>query len=125
MNLRRGTPVIIMDCEEPSARMVSVLARYDDKKGTWFGLYLSTFPNMTLCHTTSWTPTPIADFGMMLEVNGNQFRCVPSGKPSRATYEDSKPRKWQDRFGDRWWDTRPNAPALLDPNCFRRFGVAA
>jgi hypothetical protein len=119
MNLRRGTPVIIMDCEEPSARMVSVLTRYDYRKGIWHALYLSTYPSLKDCYTGSWTPTPIADFGVALEVDGSRFRCVPTGEASRATYRDGKIRHWQDRYGNDWRDMRPKAAAVLDPGCFR------
>lgn len=125
-NLRRGMPVIIMDCEEPSARMIAVLTRYDDSKGTWHALYLSTYPNMRACYTTSWTPTPISDFGMAIEVAGDRYRCVPTGEPCRATYRDGKPRQWQDRCGDVWREMRPKAAAKLDPAfCRQAEGAAA
>ncbi len=118
MNLRRGTPVIIMDCEEPSARMVAVLTRYDAKHGTWHALYLSTYPNRKDCYTTSWTPTPISDFGVDLYVEDDRYCCIPNGKPSKAAYKDGRPRNWQDRQGPRWREMRPAAAKALAPEYF-------
>lgn len=112
--LRRGMPVILMDCEAPEARMVAVLTRYDDELGRWYATYLSTFPFMARCFTSSWTPTPISDFGIRIEVDGDQFRCVPTGEPSRATYKDGRLRQWQDRQGVHWRPMRPLAVKSLD-----------
>lgn len=118
--LKRGTPVIIDDFDEPSARMVAVLTRYDDHAGIWRALYLSTYPHRLDCATSN-VPTPITDFGMTLEVDAGVYRCVPTGEPCRATYRDGRPRQWQDRFGeDRWWEMRQRAFAELDLARVRR-----
>ncbi len=107
-NLRIGEFVIMMDCECPEARMVVVLTSYAAKTGIWHGRYISAYPNMSKCFTSTWTPTRVSDFGMEIELSddGKQFRCVPNGKPCVARYEDLTPRKWQDRMGDRWHDIR-------------------
>lgn len=113
MNLKRGVPVIMNDVDAPEARLVAVLTSYDDARGVWHARYLSTFPHRARCSSHSWTPTPIAAFGVRLELDGFRFRCVPTGEPCRATYDDGKPRSWQDRAPERWQQIRVKAAAFL------------
>lgn len=111
--LKRGQAVIMNDVDAPETRLVAVLTHYDAKTGTWFARYLSTYPHRVKCASCSWTPTPIETFGVRLERDGFQFRCVPTGEPSRAKYEDGVPRSWQDRNPERWHQVRVKSAALL------------
>jgi hypothetical protein len=124
MILHRGIPVIINDTDEPSSRLVAVLTE-KDRKGVWHALYLSTYPSRLTCWT-GYVPTPLDDFGVRLELHGaHYFRCVPTGGEVVATYRDGTLRRWQCRSGDRLWDMRPRAAAILDPQFFTRAQVAA
>lgn len=105
--LKRGDYVIMNDVDCPEARLVAVLTRYDDTKGVWHALYLATYTNMAAPYGTR--PTPLADFGMAVEWEWNEYRVVPTGEPCTATYRDGKPRQWQDRFGPRTWEARGKA----------------
>jgi len=40
--------------------------------------------------------TPVADFGMSVEVEDGYYRAVPNGTPYVAVYKDGSPRKWQE-----------------------------
>lgn len=104
--LKRGTLVILNDCDAPEARMVAVLTSYNSREGYWHARYLSTFPNMTRCTTTQ--PTPVADFGVLVEFRGDEFRCVQV-RASVARYRDGVPRRWQDYRGSRWLKMRSAA----------------
>ena len=111
MALKRGTPVIINDVDCPENRLVAVIMRLTPD-GIWRARYLSTYPHMVFCWTGHDVPTPLADFGVSLEWNGNEFRTVPNGQPCIAKYRDGVPRKWQQR-GREWWPARTQARALL------------
>ena len=109
MSLARGDYVIMNDCDCPEAKLVAVLTRYDDKRGIWHALYLSTTTNMTAPYGPH--PTPIAKFGKRLEWSGDTYKVVDSGEACVATYEDGMPRRWQDYHGDRAWSARKAAVA--------------
>lgn len=96
--LTRGQLVIMNDIDCPEAKLVAVLTRFDDKKGIWHARYLAKATSRTKCYSSGALggPTPIDDFGVMIEFVGDHFRAVPSGKPSNAKYRDGKPRSWQD-----------------------------
>jgi hypothetical protein len=112
--LTRGTPVILNDVDAPEARLVAVLERYDDQSGVWYARYLSTYPNMKTCWTSGSLggPTPLSEFGVRLDVDGDKFRVVQTGSSS-ATYRDGKPRNWQDRTGREWWPVAARAARLV------------
>lgn len=93
MALTRGTYVIMNDFDCPQSSMVAVLTRYDDRKGIWHALYLSTTTNMSKPYGPR--PTPLAKFGKRVEWSGDTYRVVGDGK-STATYEDGEPRNWQE-----------------------------
>jgi hypothetical protein len=105
--LTRGTYVIMNDCDAPEARMVAVLTRYDDQRGIWHALYLSTHTNMAAPYGPQ--PTPLSKFGKTVEWRWNEYRVVDSGEPCTATYRDGAPRNWQDYRGERWWEARGKA----------------
>jgi hypothetical protein len=108
MRLKRGTPVIVNDCDAPEARMVAILTKFDEDLGMWRARYLSRFPHRTFCHCDS--PTPIAAFGMWLELSNDTYRVFPSSGPETATYADGKPRRWQGAAPSGWYELRPNTP---------------
>lgn len=105
--LKRGDYVIMNDVDCPEARLVAVLTRYDDRKGYWHALYLSTFTNMAAPYGRQ--PTLLSAFGMRVEWKRDEYRVVPIGEPCTATYRDGRPRRWQDRCGSRMWEARKKA----------------
>lgn len=109
--LRRGMFVILNDVDAPEARMVAVLTSYNDLVGFWRARYLSTFTHRATCIAQLWTPTPLETFGVRLVFAGDRYQCIPIG-PSRAAYEDGKPRRWQDRCPGRWHPLRDGAAKL-------------
>jgi len=113
--LRLGVPVIMNDCDCPEAKMVAVLTRFDSRKGIWYAQYLSPHTNMEECWTGGGLggPTPIAEFGVRLEIRGSQYRVVTTGVPSQATYRDGVHRDWQDRQGPAWRTMRVEARTAL------------
>jgi hypothetical protein len=106
--LKRGTLVIVNDCDAPEARLVAILTSFDARAGQWRARYLSTFPYRALCCADE--PTPVADFGVLIEFSGDRFRCLQV-RPSAARYRDGKPRAWQDRNPGAWRELRSSATA--------------
>jgi len=108
MKLSRGTLVIVNDTDAPEARLVAILTSFDANAGHWRARYLSRFPFRAICHADE--PTPVADFGVLVEFRGDEFRCVQV-RHSKARYRDGKPRRWQDRNPDVWRELRSSATA--------------
>jgi hypothetical protein len=96
-----------VDC--PEAKLVAVLTRYDDRKGIWHALYLSKRTNMAAPYGPN--PKPLSDFGKRVEwkFELGEYRVVDDGGPCIATYDDGKPRAWQDHSRVEWWQARPRA----------------
>jgi hypothetical protein len=106
--LKRGDFVIANDCDAPEARMIAVLTSFDAVAGWWRARYLSKFPYRARCHADA--PTPVADFGVLVEFRGDEFRCVQV-RESKARYRDGAPRRWQDRSPGVWRELRSSATA--------------
>lgn len=92
---RRGEPVIICDFDAPQTNMVATIIGWDAKQGFWKAHYLYPKRHMTYCWSDR--PTRVADFGMTVEIDvaNQEYRVVPHGVCT-ATYEDGKPRCWQE-----------------------------
>ena len=73
LGLTRGMPVIINDVDNPEARLVAVLTRYDDREATWHAVYLSTYPQRMRC-------AALAQLGMIAEA-GKFLEQVRIGQP--------------------------------------------
>lgn len=110
--LLRGTPVIIEDTDRPESKMVACLIGYDADKGVWRASYLSSSARLRTCWAEH-RPTPIADFGVRAIICADQYRIVPTGLESIATYRNGEPREWQEITPSPLVRTRPDAFALL------------
>lgn len=98
--MKRGDFVIMNTADAPEAKMVAVLTRHDDVRGIWHALYL--WDNRIMRAPYGPRPTLVSDFGQSVEIDGDQYRVVPTGKESVATYEDGVNRRWQDHTGSPW-----------------------
>lgn len=111
--IKAGDPVIINDCDEPSAKMIVVVTEVSADCVS--GFYLNARKRKeyrklcrsgrTLVHSPlqgRTRATHIGDFGMKIVVEGEQYSVVESGEPCVAIYPDGVPRKWQDRNNGRW-----------------------
>jgi hypothetical protein len=93
-----GDCVILNDVEQPCARLIGVVVSVDD--GYVKTKYLNADESFSSynrrgCLSRRAVVTHLEDFGVRLRVTGVSYWCEVVGE-STATYEDGKPRKWQE-----------------------------
>jgi len=113
--LRPGTAVIINDTECASESSVAVICAHNHDSDEYHALYLSSSVGQVKCVSTgtSGWPTPLREFGVMVEISRDGlYRVVPTGDPSTAIYSDGRPRQWM-HDGPVWRHVKPEVFALL------------
>lgn len=103
--------VIINDFDCPEGRMIAILDV--EKDGAWWAKYLSMSTRMIKCWTAG-KPTPIGDFGVKLEFDGeSHYRVVRTGEEGVAKYRDGVARHWRDN-GREWHRVRAQAFNIIE-----------
>ena len=98
--LKPGCCVVINDVEQPCAKLIAVVKEIVGSSVT--AVYLrdgkELKPYRNGFHGRTETVTPISRFGVKVLIDDGLYWCEVVGD-STATYEDGKPRRWQDYQG--------------------------
>lgn len=98
--LRVGCCVIMNDLEQPCAKLIAVVVAIngDDVKCRYLRDADVLKPFRKGCVNHVRTITPVGTFGVCVKALGNEYWCEVV-EESSATYQDGKPRRWQDYQG--------------------------
>lgn len=111
-----GDCVILNYSEQPCAHLVAVVT--DCKESHYLCQYLDADPMLdSYCNPPMKSSldraTLVEDFGVKIEAHDGKYWCEQI-EESKATYNDGKPRKWQERAAGKR-TPRPHLADLLWP----------
>lgn len=118
VRLETGMPVIVNHTDQPCTRLVAVITGFSERRNPVMQ-YLNAQLDHSAMEMDFDSVTSLEAFGVALSVDANLgvYGAVEvPGAPCVATYQNGKPRYWQQRYSDaQWCEYRPEVLAKFDP----------